>query len=65
MEVVVGELYRHVKSGGTYRAISIARVEATPSEWVVVYRGEDDNDWTRPIAEFCDGRFIHIQDDEQ
>jgi hypothetical protein len=56
----VGERYRHLKTGGTYHVIACARVEAT-LEWVVVYRGEDGEAWTRPIKEFCDGRFAKIE----
>lgn len=46
----------HTKSGGIYRAETVALCEAdlTP---VVVYRGADGIAWTRPLAEFLDGRF--------
>jgi Protein of unknown function (DUF1653) len=52
-----GLRYRHKKSGGVYEIMAFARVEAT-LEWVVVYRSVvDDETWTRPVAEFLDGRF--------
>jgi hypothetical protein len=52
-----GEIYRHVKTGGLYRVVCIASVEAT-LELVVVYQSEQDGRcWTRPLDEFMDGRF--------
>jgi hypothetical protein len=67
MEPQYLEHYRHEKTGGIYQVIAVARVEATIDR-VVVYRGCDsvnwsplpswEHTWTRPISEFCDGRFI-------
>lgn len=69
MEVEAGQHYWHKRTGGCYIAIGIARVEAT-LEYVVVYRAVDretwniipdaDHTWTRPLAEFCDGRFERV-----
>lgn len=51
------EIYRHVKTGGLYRIVCIASVEAT-LELVVVYQSQQDGRWwTRPMEEFMDGRF--------
>lgn len=53
---------RHLKTDGLYRIITTARVEAdlTP---VVVYQSEKDGSvWTRPVAEFTDGRFEPVTD---
>jgi len=54
----VGQLIRHVKSGGLYHIISFAQIESdlTP---VVVYRAAygDRDTWVRPAWEFFDGRF--------
>ena len=59
-DVRPGETYRHRK-GGVYDVLAIARVEAT-HEPVVVYRAQygDRDVWTRPLAEFLDGRFVLI-----
>ena len=51
------DLYRHTRTGGLYRIVCIAAVEAT-LETVVVYRSDQDGQtWTRPLGEFMDGRF--------
>jgi hypothetical protein len=54
----VGASYQHRK-GGIYEVKALAKVEATLA-WVVVYRGADGQTWTRPIDEFCDGRFVRL-----
>lgn len=68
VDIVQGGHYRHRKTGGIYIVNGIARVEATMDR-VVVYRGvnpetwsimDDDHYWTRPVAEFADGRFERI-----
>jgi hypothetical protein len=53
-----GSLWVHRK-GGKYAVLCVARVEAT-LEHVVVYHKRDrlDDVWTRPVAEFMDGRFV-------
>ena len=48
--------HRHLKTGGLYRAISDATIEATMTP-VVVYQGADGRWWVRPRDEFHDGRF--------
>ena len=49
---------RHVKSGGIYTVVGEATIEATMTK-VVVYRSAADGSWwVRPLAEFCDGRFL-------
>jgi hypothetical protein len=71
MDISEGQRVRHIKTGGTYVVVAIARVEAQPDERVVVYRKIDplhrkealpltDNTWSRPLAEFSDGRFVKI-----
>lgn len=68
MEPEILCFYTHRGTGSTYRVLAVARVEAT-LEPVVVYQACDartwwlrqpveDNTWTRPVAEFCDGRFV-------
>lgn len=70
IDVRRGERYRHLKTGGVYHVIAMARVEAN-LEPVVVYRKvdprtwnyiepRDENTWTRPLAEFGDGRFEQV-----
>jgi transcriptional regulator with XRE-family HTH domain len=52
--------HRHVKTGGLYWIVSEATVEATMDQ-VVVYRSLSTGLWwTRPRAEFFDGRFEAI-----
>lgn len=59
-KVEIGKLYRHVRRGTIYRVLAIALEEATHS-LVVVYEaaaGQVGGEvWTRPHAEFIDGRF--------
>lgn len=68
MDVMRAAFYRHKKSGGLYTVIALARVEAT-LERVVVYQAVTDewemvegpdHVWTRPLAEFADGRFERV-----
>ncbi len=56
-----GTIWRHRK-GWIYVVLCVARVEAT-LEHVVVYHKRDrlDDVWTRPVAEFMDGRFAKIE----
>lgn len=56
-----GSRWRHVKSGNTYRVHCVARVEATLAP-VVVYDATGVEVWTRPLAEFLDGRFEFLSD---
>lgn len=64
MTPLSSEIYRHVKTGGLYRVLCIASVEAT-LELVVVYQSEQDGRcWTRPLDEFMDGRFEVVQGGE-
>lgn len=67
MEVIPGQRYRHIKTGGVYEVLALARIEATLRD-VVVYRHVNavtwsptpgpGNVWVRPADEFCDGRFV-------
>ena len=64
----VGDIVVHHKTMGFYRVLCFAKVEATLEE-VVVYmevssRGNElpkSKIWTRPLNEFCDGRFGWVQ----
>lgn len=54
--------HRHRK-GGLYRIIAHGLIESdkTPA---VIYEAEDGTTWVRPKAEFFDGRFTPIDDDD-
>ena len=55
--LVEGARVEHVRSRGWYRIVGIAKVEATMED-IVVYRSDRNGSlWTRPVAEFLDGRF--------
>lgn len=54
-ELVPGRRYRHRK-GGIYTLLCLAK-DTTNQEDVVVYRDKSDQTWVRPRAEFEDGRF--------
>lgn len=52
-----GDLVRHKKTGGIYRIVCAARLEATLEE-VIVYRSEATGEvWVRSRQEMFDGRF--------
>jgi hypothetical protein len=58
LQKLLGPVWVHVKSNGHYRVLCEAEVEAT-LEKVVVYKNISTNRiWTRPYAEFHDGRFV-------
>jgi len=49
---------RHLKTGGFYRVIGLAKIEATLED-VYVYEAVSNNTlWIRPKAEMEDGRFV-------
>lgn len=55
--------WKHVKTGGVYAVVGVAVEEATLRP-VVLYRKAGDayaTIFTRPAAEFMDGRFIHSE----
>lgn len=57
---VAGQSFKHLKTGGRYTIVALAKVEATMDD-VVVYADEaGERTWTRPLTEFCDGRFERI-----
>ena len=63
-----GSLWRHVKRGSLYLILGTAVRQdsgnpAREGEVLVVYRSESDGRlWTRPLAEFVDGRFVRVFD---
>lgn len=64
-------VWLHVKSGHTYFVWGVAQVEADLSEVVVYQRctlstpralvSTKDGWWTRPLAQFLDGRFTRLE----
>lgn len=60
-EPLPGSWWRHRK-GGRYEVLGVAQVEADLSR-VVVYRSAAGSMWTRPLAEFMDGRFTRDMTD--
>jgi hypothetical protein len=52
-----GDRAKHLKTGGMYRVLCVARIEAN-LDLAVVYESESDGEkWIRPVIEFLDGRF--------
>lgn len=59
-----GHRWRHVKSGRTYRVTCLGILE-NDLKPCVIYRAEDGGPvWVRPHAEFVDGRFVCIDQEE-
>lgn len=58
--IVVGDLYKHLKSGNLYVIVGCGFIEST-CEMAVIYQRYDSSDvpvtWIRPSSEFFDGRF--------
>ncbi len=52
-----GLLARHVRTGGVYEVVCVAKLEKDRSTEMVVYRGLDGRTWVLPVDEFLDGRF--------
>lgn len=57
--------YRHVKSGGLYRLLSLGLLEATLEPMVVYQNIKTCEVWIRPQSEFFDGRFAKEMPDAQ
>lgn len=60
-------VWRHKKRGTEYTEIGrgifqiAAETSIADEEPVVIYRGDDNRLWVRPVAEFEDGRFEELQ----
>ena len=52
--------HRHVKTGGLYRVLHRAEIEADLSPCVVYQNVESGRTWVRPASEFDDGRFAAL-----
>lgn len=55
-----GMRVRHVKTGHDYRVTCVAKIEATLARAVVYRSDKAGQHWVRPLAEFCDGRFVGV-----
>lgn len=58
-----GEVWTHKKSGVRYRVMCVARKEATLNPEVVYSVVGGGDPWTRPHAEFMDGRFVPFREE--
>ncbi|MFV1851621.1 MAG: DUF1653 domain-containing protein [Thalassospira sp.] len=58
--LMIGSLWRHVKSGGEYQVIGACRIEATNTPAYLYRSTETGQVWCRPLDEFHDGRFERI-----
>ncbi len=56
-----GEQVRHVKTGGLYKIICLAKIEATLEDAYVYQALRNMTFWIRPQAEMLDGRFIRAE----
>ena len=52
---------QHVKTGGFYRVVTIAKVEASLEDVYVYQALSNLTYWTRPYSEMLDGRFIPVE----
>lgn len=64
-EVSEGQRYLHVKSGGEYTVVSLARIENNLAPVVVYQSDKNGSNWVRPLDEFEDGRFVLIAEDNE
>ncbi len=53
-----GQQVKHLKTGGLYRILHLAKIEATLEEVYVYEALRNQTVWIRPKSEMLDGRFI-------
>jgi hypothetical protein len=51
---------QHKKTGGFYKVVGLAKIEATLEMAYVYLSHQTDDYWVRPQAEMEDGRFILV-----
>ena len=59
-----GDFLKHLKSGGFYRVVMLANIEATLQPAYVYESSRNKSFWIRPQAEMEDGRFVVISEKE-
>lgn len=57
---VSGEKVQHLKTGGFYKIICVAKIEATLEDAYVYQALSNMTYWVRPMTEMLDGRFIRV-----
>jgi hypothetical protein len=61
-------MLRHVKRGSKYLIVGKGLIQSdthlTDYSEVVIYQGQDNRYWVRPVSEFYDGRFEEIPTEE-
>lgn len=55
-----GDQLKHVKTGGFYRVLCLASIEASLEEAYVYEALSNGTYWVRPKTEMEDGRFVRI-----
>lgn len=55
-----GEEVQHVKTGGFYKIICLAKIEATLEDAYVYEAFSNGTFWVRPKTEMEDGRFVKL-----
>ncbi|CAN1534353.1 DUF1653-like domain containing protein [Burkholderiaceae bacterium] len=56
----VGDRLQHLKTGGFYRVLCLAKIEATLEDAYVYEALINGSYWVRPQTEMEDGRFIQV-----
>jgi hypothetical protein len=57
-----GQRLKHLKSGGSYRILYEAKIEATLEDVYVYEALVNHTIWIRPVTEMEDGRFVPHND---
>lgn len=57
-EFLPGQKVQHVKTGGLYQIICLAKIEATLEDAYVYQALSNMTYWVRPKTEMLDGRFV-------
>lgn len=60
-----GQHLQHCKSGGFYRILHHAKIEATLEDVYVYEASSNHTVWIRPVSEMEDGRFIPLTNTPQ
>jgi hypothetical protein len=58
----VGDQLQHFKTGGSYRIICLAKIEANLEDAYVYEALINGSYWIRPKTEMEDGRFIRVNE---